>query len=614
MKRPSTDLDLKLKNLPTAPGVYIFKDAQKKIIYIGKAKNLRNRVRTYFQTGDHLDSKTTALVEHVRDFDLIETHNEIESLILEANLVREHSPRYNILLKDDKHFPYIKVTLNEPFPRVLIVRRLEKDGARYFGPYTSAASMRRTITFLVHLFKIRSCRLVIPHPKGGKYKVCLDYHIGRCGGPCEGFQTQESYRRGVNSLILALAGKTRDLLANLTAQMETASTELRFEEARECRDQIEAIRATMVKQNVDVNQLTDQDAIAIAREATDAAAVVMQVRDGALIGKQEFSLNIAADDSNEAVLETFVTQYYNHQPNLPDEIMLPGEVADASLLESWLKEVKGGAIKLLTPKIGDRARVMELAQKNARLVLDEWMIKKKAVAERTSKMVVSLKDELGLDKSPRTMVCFDISNTGETDAVASCVYFDNGKPKKSEYRHFRIKGVKGQDDFRMMREVVGRYFFRLSEEKKTSPDLVVVDGGKGQLSSALAELDSLGFADQAIISLAKRLEEVYIPQQSDPITIPKASPGLILLKRIRDEAHRFALTFNRAVRSKRTIQSALDGIPGVGPAKREALLRAFGSVEQIRHKSPDELAQVRGITRKLAEAIVVGLGKEQPAD
>ncbi len=614
MKSSQPDLELKLKNLPTAPGVYIFKDAQKKIIYIGKAKNLRNRVRTYFQTTEHPDAKTSALVEHVRDFDLIETHNEIESLILEANLVHEHSPRYNILLKDDKHFPYIKVTVHEPFPRVLIVRRLEKDGARYFGPYTSAASMRRTVTFLVHLFKIRSCRLVIPHPKGKKYVACLDYHIGRCGGPCEGFQTQDVYQRGVNSLLLALAGKTRDLIDNLTLQMETASEELRFEEAKECRDQIDAIRATMVKQSVDVNQVTDQDVVAIARESSDAAAVVMQVRDGALIGRQEFLLNLSAEDANDAVLETFVTQYYNHQPNLPDEILLPGSIADEPLLESWLREVKGRAVRLLTPKIGDRARVMELAQKNARLVLDEWMIKKRSVAERTSKMVVGLKDDLGLAKSPRTMVCFDISNTGETDAVASCVYFDNGKPKKSEYRHFHIKGVKGQDDFKMMREVVGRYFFRLSEEKRPAPDLVVVDGGKGQLSSALAELESLGFADQAIISLAKRLEEVYLPQQIDPITIPKSSPGLMLLKRIRDEAHRFAVTFNRAVRTKRTIQSALDGISGVGPAKRDALLRTFGSVEQIRHQSPEELAKVKGITLKLAQTIVGELAKEQPAN
>lgn len=604
MKRIPPDLDLKLKNLPSSPGVYLFKDVQNRIIYVGKAKNLRNRVRTYFQSSHHPDSKTAALMTHVRDFDLIETHNEIESLILEANLAHEHSPRYNIRLKDDKHFPYIKVTVNEPFPRVMIVRRIDKDGARYFGPYTSSAPMRRTVIFLVHLFKIRSCRLIIPHPGGRKYKVCLDYHIGRCGGPCEGLQSQDAYRQGINSLVMALAGKTRDLIASLTEQMQRASDELRFEEAKQCRDQIDAIRSTMIKQSVDVNIMTDQDIVAVAREADDAMAVVMQIRDGALIGRQEFVLESAREDSHEEVMEGFLTQYYNHQPNLPDEILLPLELDEVQLIESWLKVLKGSSVKILTPKIGDRVRLLELAQKNARLLLDEHLIRKQTMGERTSKMVVSLKDALGMDKSPRTMVCFDISNTGETDAVASCVYFENGKPKKSEYRHFRIKGVKGQDDFRMMREVVGRYFFRLGEEKKVAPDLVVVDGGKGQLSSALAELASLGFKEQPIISLAKRLEEVYLPDQSDPMTIPKSSPALILLKRIRDEAHRFAITFNRTVRSKRTIQSQLDGIAGVGPSKRDALLREFGSVAQLREKSVEELTRVKGISPKLAEAIL----------
>jgi excinuclease ABC subunit C len=607
MTRISPDLDLKLKNLPTSPGVYLFKDVQKRIIYIGKAKNLRNRVKTYFQTSHHPDSKTAALMAHVRDFDLIETHNEIESLILEANLVHENSPRYNIRLKDDKHFPYLKVTVDEMYPRIQIVRRLEKDGARYFGPYTSANSMRKTAQFLVHLFKVRNCRLIIPHPKGRSYKVCLDYHIGRCGGPCEGFQTPESYRQNINSLLMALSGKTRDLIANLTSRMETASAEMKYEEAKQLRDQIEAIKNTMIKQHVDINQVTDQDIVAVARERADATAVVMQIRDGVLIGRQEFTLEILADDTDDEVLRTFLTQYYNHQPNLPDEIMLTEEIEEMKLLEDWLKEIKGSSVKILLPKIGDKVRLLELAKKNARLVLDERLIRKQAVAERTSKMVVSLKDELGLDKSPRTMVCFDISNTGETDSVGSCVYFDNGKPKKSEYRHFRIKGVKGQDDFKMMREIIGRYFHRLREEKKQPPDLVVVDGGKGQLSSATAELTSLGFGDQSIISLAKRLEEVYLPDQSDPITIPKSSPALMLLKRIRDEAHRFAITFNRTVRTKRTIQSALDGIAGVGPSKRDALLKQFGSVEQIRQKSVEELTAVKGITAKLAQAILAHL-------
>lgn len=600
-------LKSKLTSLPTSPGVYLFKDVQGRIIYVGKAKNLRNRVRTYFQSGHHPDSKTAALVERIGDFDLIVTHNEIEALILEANLARENKPRYNILLKDDKHFPYIKVTTNEPFPRVLVARRLEKDGARYFGPYTSAGNMNRTVHFLTRLFKIRACNLVIPAPAGKKYKVCLDYRIGRCGGPCEDIQTEASYRDNVNALIMALSGKTKELIGVLGGRMQRASDELRFEEARQLRDQIDALKAVSQKQSVDIGEVSNQDIVGLARESADAIAVVMQFREGALIGRQEFTLETDKDDTDEAVVQSFVTQYYNHQPNIPEEIIVPIELADQKLLERWLKTMASGRVKIIAPKIGGGLRLVQLANKNARLVLDERLIHKKAMSDRTSKMVLSLKEELGLSRSPRTMVCFDISNTGETDSVGSAVFFDNGVPKKGEYRHFKIKGVVGQDDFKMMREVVGRYFYRRKEEKRPMPDLVVVDGGKGQLSSAGAELASLGLKEQSIISLAKRLEEVYLPGRSDPVTIPKSSPALLLLKRIRDEAHRFAITYNRKVRSKRTIKSALDDIDGVGESRRERLLKEFGSVERIRQATPEDLARVKGISTQMAQKILAAL-------
>jgi len=605
--RMRESLTTKLKNLPTSPGVYQFKDVQGRIIYVGKAKNIRNRVRTYFQSNHHPDSKTAALVEHIADLDLIVTHNEVEALILEANLVRENKPRYNIHLKDDKHFPYIKVTVNEPFPRVMVVRRLAKDGARYFGPYTSAGSMHRTVQFLTRLFRIRTCDYVLPPPPGKRYKICLDFHIGRCGGPCENLQTEASYRQNVNALLMALAGRTKELIKVLGERMQQASDNLRFEEARQLRDQIEALRAVSHKQSVDIGEVADHDIIGLAREGTEAMAVVMQFREGVLIGRQEFALDTDKADADDAVVQTFLTQYYNHQPNLPEEIVVPTELPDLKLLEKWLKGVGGSPVKILAPKIGDRQRLVQLANKNARLVLDEWLIHKKAMSDRTSKMVLSLKEELGLPRSPRTIVCFDISNTGETDSVGSAVYFDNGVPKKGEYRHFKIKGVVGQDDFKMMREVVGRYFYRRKEEERPMPDLVVVDGGKGQLSSAGAELASLGMKEQSIISLAKRLEEVYLPGRSDPVTIPKYSPALLLLKRIRDEAHRFAITYNRKVRSKRTITSALDGIAGVGKARRELLLREFGSVDRIRQATADDLARVKGISRSLAEKILKAL-------
>ena len=596
------NLELKLQNLPTNPGVYLFLNAKGKPIYIGKAKNLRNRVRTYFQSSGPEAERTRRMVAQVVDLDLIVTENEIESLILEANLVHEHHPRYNVMLKDDKHFPYIKIT-NEPFPRVLVVRRFEKDKAAYFGPYTSSKGMRRTLSFLTGLFKIRTCNFQIPPPPGKELKVCLDYRINRCLGPCEGLQTQESYAEAIKAVKMVLSGHGRQLVEELTAKMHAASSSLDFEEAKALRDQIEALKSVMFKQSVDVGEVVDRDIVATARDGNDGVAVVMQIREGILIGRQDFRLAADTEETDATVVETFLKQYYNHQPNLPDEIYVSHEIPEVRLLESWLRQTKGSKVEIRTPKIGDKTRLLDLAERNARLLLDEVLIQKRQVSERTSKMVTALKDELKLARSPRRMACFDISNTGESDFVGSCAYFDNGKPLKNQYRHFKIKDPAGQDDFTMMRQVVGRYFHRLREEKLDPPDLLVVDGGKGQLSSALAELKSLRFEDQPVIALAKRLEEVYLPGLSGPITIPRGSPALMLLKRIRDEAHRFAVTYNRKVRQKRTIKSQLDDIPGIGPARREALLKHFGSVQRIKEATVDEIAEVRGIPRKLAEKV-----------
>lgn len=601
------ELQEKLKNLPTSPGVYQFKNKKGKIIYIGKAKNLRNRVRTYFQSSRNLDPKTLRMVSQIDDFELLATASEVEALILEANLVREYKPRYNVDLKDDKHFPYIKVTTNEPFPRVLIVRKLDKDGATYFGPFTNATGMRRTVTFLTRLFKIRTCSFVIPHPKGRKYQVCLDYRINRCTGPCEGFVSESDYKEQVDSVLLVLSGKSKILLDQLNDKMKIFSEEMDYEAAAEVRDQIEAIKSVMIKQHVDVGEVVNRDIVSIAREEKDAVAVILQLREGVLIGRQDFKLAVEPDELDSEILRTFVTQYYNHQPNLPKEIYLPDEIAEIALLEKWLKQLSDKKVKVVTPKIGGKVRLVDLAAKNARLLLDELLIKKKTYAERTSKMVTTLKDDLKLVRSPRVIVCFDISNTGETDTVGSCVYFENGKPKKSGYRHFKIKGVKGQDDFKMMREVIGRYFYRIKKEETDPPDLVVVDGGKGQLSSALAELKSLGFEKQPIIGLAKKLEEVFLPGKSAPISISKSSPALNLLKQVRDEAHRFAIEYNRKVRSKRTIKSALDDVKGIGPAKRALLITKFGSVEKIKQLSVAELSELPGISPALAGTILMQL-------
>lgn len=603
----SEDLELKLKNLPVSSGVYIFKDAAGKIIYIGKAKVLRSRVRSYFRSAKGLDPKTLRMRAKVVDLELMVTDSEVEALILEANLIREHKPLYNVDLKDDKHFPYVKVTTDEQFPRVLVVRRLEKDGATYFGPYTSSRTMRKTVNFLTQLFRIRSCSLVIPHPSGRKQEVCLDYQIDRCGGPCEMHQSREDYQELVDGVIMALSGKTKRLIEQLTRKMLKASRETEYEAAGRYRDQIEGLKSLAVKQNVDVGVLVDRDIVSIARERRDAVAIVMQVRDGVLIGRQDFRLTSDVDESDLVVLETFLAQYYNYQPNLPEEVFLPMEVANRLVFQRWLTRLKGRQVKLVTPKAGRKVKLVGLAAQNARLLLDELLIQKKSQSERTSKLVTCLKDDLHLSASPRSIVCFDISNTGETDAVGSCVYFVNAKPKKSQYRHFKIKGVSGQDDFKMMREVIGRYFHRIKEENLSPPDLIVVDGGKGQLSAARAELKFLGFDDQPIVGLAKRLEEVFLPEMKAPLTISRSSPSLLLLRRVRDEAHRFAITFNRKVRSKRTIHSALDDIPGIGPARRQMLLKKFGSVKRIRAASVEQIAEVQGVSRKLAEQILESL-------
>ncbi len=599
----SDKLNAKLQNLPSSPGVYLFKNAGGKIIYIGKARSLKNRVRTYFQSPQKHDIKTARLVGQIEDFDLMVTDTEIEALILEANLVKEHKPRYNVNLKDDKHYPYIRVTVNESFPRVLIVRRLAKDGARYFGPYTSSKSMRRTLKFLCNLFKIRTCNLTIPHPSGKIQKVCLDYHIGRCGGPCEGFQSEQDYRESVDSVLLFLSGKNETLIELRRKRMEHLSNKMKYEEAAIVRDQVTALEAVKQRQKVDVGKLVNRDIVAFARESRETVVVILQIREGIMIGRQDFQLSSEAEETDEEVLSEFVRQYYNHQPNLPDEIYFPLALEDEALISKWLSKSKGKRVHIFSPRKGEKLKLVDMAAANARLLLDELLIQKKGYKERTIHAVQSLKAELHLEKMPRTVACVDISNTGETDAVGSLVYFENGKPKKSQYRHFRIRQVVGQDDFAMIREVVGRYFFRIKKENCAPPDLLVVDGGKGQLSSALSEIKSLGFEMQNIIGLAKKFEEIYLPDHNEPLSLPKSSSGLRLLKRVRDEAHHFAVEYNRKVRTKRTIQSSLDKLDGIGPGRRELLLKHFGSVKRIREAALEDLLGVKGIPKNIAQKI-----------
>ncbi len=603
MSQLSPELKLKLKNLPNRPGVYLMKNAADKIIYIGKALNLKNRVRSYFQKGRPRDPKTEALVSKIRDFEFYVTDSEIEALILESNLVKEHRPLYNVNLKDDKRFPYLKVTVDEPFPRVLVVRRLKKDKARYFGPYTEVKKMRQTLRFILKHFKIRTCSYTIPDPKK-KLQVCLEYHIKRCEGPCEGLVSQEEYRKHIDDVILLLSGKTAELVDKLRERMHAYSDEMEFEEAARVRDQIEAIESIRQRQRVMADKWVDRDVLAFARSASDAACVVLQIREGVLIGRQHFYMKIQKETTRAEIAEGFIKQHYMHNSSIPSEIYISTDIEEHGLLEEWLSGKVDHNVKIFIPQKGEKLKLVAMARSNAELLLNELLLQKQKYRERIPESVMRLQQDLRLEKTPVTMACMDISNLGETDKVGSLVYFEKGRPKKSEYRHFKVKSVRGQDDFASMREVAFRYFRRLKIEDRDFPDLMVVDGGKGQLTAVRDALSSLEIENQQVISLAKRLEEVFVPGRKEPLMIARDSPSLRLLQRIRNEAHRFAIEYNRKLTKKRTIGTELQKIPGIGPKKAELLLKHFGSVKKIRTLALEEIVEAPGIGKSDAEKIV----------
>ncbi len=598
----------KLPNLPKSPGVYLMKDRLGRIIYIGKAKNLNNRVRTYFQRGHKFDPKTLALVSKIHDFEVLVTDTEMEAMILESNLIKQHKPRYNVNLKDDKRFPYVKVTTNEPYPRILIVRRLQKDKARYFGPFTNAKKMRQTVRFLTKLFRIRTCNLVIPHPKGKEQKVCLEYRIKRCPGPCENLVTVQDYRKRVEGVCLYFAGQSEELIGRLNDTMQELSEQMEFEAAADVRDQIRAIESIRQKQKVAAEKCVDRDVIAFAVAASDAACVVLQVREGMLIGRQHFYLKCEPQTTGSELAETFVKQYYMHAPNLPEEIYLSDVIEDSELIEKWLSKRLGKKLKLVVPQRGEKLKLVGMAASNAKLVLDELLVQKQGYKKRIPATLLKLQQELRLEKTPMTMACIDISNLGGTDKVGSLVYFSNGKPKKSEYRHFKIKSVVGQDDFASVREVVGRYYSRLNTEGREGPNLLVIDGGKGQLSAALEALADLN-VDANVIGLAKRLEEIVQPGKKDTLLISKSSPSLRLLQTLRNEAHRFAIEYHRKLRSKRTVVTELEKIEGIGPTKAKKLLKHFKSVKRVREVTVEQICKLPGIGTKDAERIKAYFGE-----
>lgn len=590
--------------MPREPGVYIMKGEDGQIIYIGKAKVLRSRVQQYFRPQANDGRRQfRALVRSVRDLEYIVTDTELEALILESNLIKTHKPRYNISLKDDKKYPYIRIT-KERFPRIVVTREVVKDGSRYLGPYTDVKAMRRMLETMHRLFRIRSCHYDLPK---ANVRVCLDYEIKRCDGPCEGLIVAEAYQKIIAEAVLFLTGRHRQVMTVLKERMKRAAAALKYEEAAIYRDRIRALEQAASRQKVVSNGLTDWDAIAIAREDDEACGVVMEVRDGRLIGRQNYFIGGVLDASEEEVVSAFVQLFYATATFVPKEVCLPCDIEDRETVLDWLSERAKAGVEIRLPQRGDKFRLMKMAENNARLLLTERRLKRENRRSQAPAAVLALQRDLHLEKAPRWIEAVDISNIQGSDPVASLVCFVDGRARKREYRHFKITGIEGPNDFAMMQQVVTRRFKRLMEENKPFPDLLLVDGGKGQLSSAVAALRALGIADQPVVGLAKRLEEVFLPGLSNAQNIPKTSSSLKLLQMLRDESHRFAIAHHRKLRQKRTLTSELDDIPGVGPSRRKALLKHFGSVKRVREATVEDVAQVKGVSLKLATAICAGL-------
>ena len=574
----------KLEHLPVRPGVYLLKDAEGRVLYVGKARVLRDRVRSYFQASRPVDPRRGDLVSEVTDLDLVLTDTEMEALALENNLIKRHKPRYNVLLRDDKNHPYLKLTLAEEYPRLHVVRRVAEDGNAYGGPYIPASLGRRTASLTHKAFGVRSCKVLL---NGRRPRPCLQYQIRRCLAPCVAeICSLDRYRKAAQDARLFLEGRTEEVVRRLRGEMEGAAATDRFEEAASLRDQILTLERLETPQKITTRDMEERDLFGVHVEGDRAALQVFPVRDGKVVGREAFLLDRLTEP--ETVLASSIQQYYSDGRYVPREVLVPAPLPDHDLLERWLTVRRGSGVRIRVPRRGEKVRLLDLVMRNARLAFDlEWRHPRK----QSQEILRSLRDLLDLDIEPRRIECFDVSNLQGSDIVASMVAFDDGLPKKSEYRKFRIRGVAGApDDFASMREVVGRRYRRLLEEGRELPDLILVDGGKGQLGAAVGALEELGIADQAVASLAKREEAIFVPGAEAPIVLPRSSPVLQLVQRVRDEAHRFAVGFHRSSRTLRTLRSELDDVPGVGPARRRKLLSRFGSLRGVRTASEAELA------------------------
>ena len=594
----------KVKQVPTKPGVYFFKNETGEIIYIGKAKHLRNRVRSYFQNSKHQSAKNISMIKRIADIEWIVVRTEVEALLTEANLIKKHQPHYNINLRDDKSFPYIRIT-KEPYPRVFITREIIRDGSKYFGPYTDVRHLRRSLKAVHRIFPVRSCDYFIDDKsiKDKKVSLCLDYHIKKCDGPCEGMVNEKDYNDMIKQVIEFLQGRTKETESYIKNQMQKASTQMRFEDAGIYRDQLHAIGKFKDQQRKVAADFEDRDVFALAKEEDYGVAVIVRIRNGRITSREKISLrNI--DDSDEVMMETIITRFYLETDFIPKEISLPNDPNNKDQLITWLKEKRGGAIKLQIPQKGERAKEVRLAFQNAKLLLGEWLINRKKRMELVPKMINQLQEDLHMKVPPRKIEAFDISHLGGTNTVASMVCFVDGKPRKSLYRKFKVKTVDGIDDFASMREIVQRRYKRVKKEGISLPDLILIDGGKGQLSMAVSALRELGLDYLPIIGLAKRLEEVFIPGSSDAQSIHKQSPGLILLRRIRDEAHRFAITFQKQQRTKTISKSIFHDIKGMGDKRVKKLLSIYKDIRTISKLKSSKLQKDLGINKRLAKSVI----------
>jgi excinuclease ABC subunit C len=614
--RPEGLLAERLRALPDRPGVYLFKDAAGNIIYIGKATSLQHRVRSYFQGVESHPRKLQLLAADAADVDYILTESPVHALRWEADLIKRERPRYNVRLRDDKAYPYIRIAVQEPWPHVGIVRRVANDGARYFGPFTDAEAVRTTLDTLNRLFPYIRCRKPIT---GTDRRACIYYDIKRCVAPCIGAVSQQGYRQLIDNGVAFLEGRQDEALDQLRHEMVDAAEALQFERAAGLRDRIRAVERIIGQQRVVTRGRVNQDILGFARDNGNVCTQVFYIRDGKLRGRDYFLLEGAADESDQDIVTAFLSQHYGAATQFPSEVLLPAVPTEQVDLETWLRDQAGHRVRLRVPPRGEPRRLVALAAANAREALERQKVEWLSDAARTTGALLELQEHLQLDCTPERLECYDISNIQGTSAVGSLVVFEQGRPKRSDYKRFRIKTVQGANDFAMLAEVLTRRFKRLRDapgeagdgqsggEPRASwdkiPDLVIVDGGKGQLSAALAVMEQLDLVAIPVVGLAKEREELFLPGRSEPVVLPRGSQSLFLVQRIRDEAHRFAITYHRKVRGKAGLQSALDELPGVGPKRKRALLLAFGSVSAIKRASLDEIAAVPGMTRRTAQLV-----------